>query len=104
VRIFAIEAPGLTWKTVTPLKAAPGSGPRHVAFLKTETKTFLYLISELTNTITAYEVKYSEKELGFTELFVIPTHGAGNTVPTGASAAEIQVSVSLPDPYILTYV
>jgi 6-phosphogluconolactonase (cycloisomerase 2 family) len=76
-----------------PLKVAAGSGPRHVSFAKAGGMTFMYLISELSNTITGFEVGYAGDNLKLTELFNIPTHGAGEKVPTTAAAAEILVSV-----------
>lgn len=92
VRVFRIED-GLQLAAVEPLVAAPGSGPRHATFLKTEDKTFFYLVSELANTITGYEVLYNDNAtLSFTELFAIGTHGDGNSVPAGAAAAEITTS------------
>jgi 6-phosphogluconolactonase (cycloisomerase 2 family) len=95
VRIFKIEEGSLNWNAVDPLIAAPGSGPRHATFLVTENTTYMYLISELANTVTGYEVTYnSNSTLGFTELFAINTHGEGGSVPNGTTAAEIVLSVS----------
>jgi 6-phosphogluconolactonase (cycloisomerase 2 family) len=95
VRVFRIEKSGLEWTAIDPLVAAPGSGPRHAAFLVTENATFMYLISELANTITGYELSYNDNStLGFSELFAINTHGPGASVPNGTTAAEIVVSVS----------
>ena len=96
VRVFAIsEEDGLSVTAVEPLVAAPGSGPRHVSFVEKEDGGwFMYLISELTNTITGYDITYGEEGPTFDESFVIPTHGEGEEVPEGAAAAEILVSVS----------
>ncbi|KAL0769424.1 hypothetical protein CaCOL14_008732 [Colletotrichum acutatum] len=93
VRVFAVDGAN-NLAAVDPLVAAPGSGPRHVEFLVTpEGKTYLYLISELANTVTAYDVTYREnKTLGFTEVFSGSTYGAGASAPAGASAAEIWIS------------
>ncbi|KAI0165604.1 putative isomerase YbhE [Xylariaceae sp. FL1272] len=45
------------------------------------------------NTITGYEVLYhANKTLGFSELFVMGTHGDNKTLPAGTGAAEIHVS------------
>ncbi|KAI1876841.1 uncharacterized protein JN550_000913 [Neoarthrinium moseri] len=93
VRVFRVDKGGVTWTAVDPLVAAPGSGPRHAAFLRTESHTLMYLISELANTITGYEVLYnSNSTLGFTKLFVTSTHGEGKSVPDGTSAAEITLT------------
>jgi 6-phosphogluconolactonase (cycloisomerase 2 family) len=99
VRIFAIDPVTLGWKATDPLVAAPGSGPRHIAFLKVESKIYMFLISELANSLTTYEVVYNgNKTLSFVQVFSGPTHGTGNTVPPGASAAEIAISVSFYSP------
>ncbi|OLN97634.1 putative 6-phosphogluconolactonase-like protein 1 [Colletotrichum chlorophyti] len=92
VRVFAVDGGNLV--AAEPLKAAPGSGPRHIEFLVTpEGKTYLYLIAELANTVTTYEVAYREdKSLGFTEVSSVSTYGAGASAPLGASGAEIWIS------------
>ncbi|GJC77930.1 putative 6-phosphogluconolactonase ARB_02015 [Colletotrichum liriopes] len=99
VRVFAVDGANLA--AVDSLTAAPGSGPRHVEFLVTpEGKTYLYLIGELSNTITAYDVTYREnKTLGFAEVYSGSTYGEGATAPAGASGAEIWIS---PDGKFLT--
>lgn len=98
VRIFLIsEEDGLSITPVEALVAHPGTGPRHISFLqKDDGDYFLYLISELSNTITGYDVVYTETGPEFFEKFVIPIHGEGEEVPEGAAAAEILVSVSQP--------
>lgn len=73
---------------------APGSGPRHLAFVVKETKTFMYLVTELANTIVGYEVVYGGKFIAFKEIWSSGIHGKGKDVPQGAAAAEIAVSVS----------
>jgi 6-phosphogluconolactonase (cycloisomerase 2 family) len=80
------------------LVVAPGSGPRHGTFLKLGSKTLFYLISELANTITTYDVAYGAESLNFTLLTTISTHGPGASVPAGTTAAEITVSVSISSP------
>ncbi|GKT62112.1 3-carboxymuconate cyclase [Colletotrichum tofieldiae] len=99
VRVFAVDGANLA--AVDSLTAAPGSGPRHVEFLVTPGgKTYLYLIGELSNTITAYDVTYREnKTLGFAEVYSGSTYGEGATAPAGASGAEIWIS---PDGKFLT--
>ncbi|KAI1775086.1 putative isomerase YbhE [Hypoxylon cercidicola] len=93
VRIYQADASTLALTPVAPLTVRPGSGPRHGAFTVTPDKTYFYLISELGNVITGYEVIYKDdKTLGFNELFVIPTHGEETVLPEGTGAAEIVVS------------
>jgi 6-phosphogluconolactonase (cycloisomerase 2 family) len=79
----------------TDLAAAAGSGPRHGTFLKTGQRTFFYLIAELANTVTVYDVTYNKNSLGFNKLFVTSTYG-DTRVPDGAAAGEILLSVSPP--------
>ncbi|KAH6710216.1 Lactonase, 7-bladed beta-propeller-domain-containing protein [Verticillium dahliae] len=101
VRVYLIDPATLALHSIEPLVTAPGSGPRHVVFFESPTGvTYLYLVSELANTITSYAVWYSgNDEIRFDRVFQCPTHGAGNTVPEGAAAAEIAIS---PDNRFLT--
>ncbi|KAI1265707.1 putative isomerase YbhE [Xylariaceae sp. FL1019] len=93
VRIYQADAGSLTLTPVEPLGVKPGSGPRHGVFKTALNTTFFYLVSELANTITGYEVLYhANKTLGFSELFVMGTHGDNKTLPVGTGAAEIHVS------------
>ncbi|RBQ80325.1 hypothetical protein VDGD_00431 [Verticillium dahliae] len=101
VRVYLIDPPTLALHSIEPLVTAPGSGPRHVVFFESPTGvTYLYLVTELANTITSYAVSYfGNDEIRFDRVFQCPTHGAGNTVPEGAAAAEIAIS---PDNRFLT--
>ncbi|OLN92807.1 putative 6-phosphogluconolactonase-like protein 3 [Colletotrichum chlorophyti] len=93
VRVFAIDQESYHLTPIAPLVAAAGSGPRHARFLVTKEKTFFFLLAELGNTITTYEVKYNcNKTLSFEEVFVVGSHGPDNTVPAGAAAAEVHIS------------
>lgn len=95
VRVWNVDQKTLELSASAPLNAPTGSGPRHVAFLKTASKTFMYLISELANTVTAYLVTYKcDGSLGFTEVFRTNTHGDNSTLPSTVTAAEIHLSVS----------
>ncbi|KAH9993662.1 putative isomerase YbhE [Xylariaceae sp. FL0662B] len=94
VRIYQANADDLSLTPIAPLVVQPpGSGPRHGVFRVVLDKTYFYLVSELANTITGYEVIYNANEtLSFTELFVIPTHGEETDLPEGTGAAEIRLS------------
>ncbi|KAB5532665.1 Lactonase, 7-bladed beta-propeller-domain-containing protein [Coniochaeta sp. 2T2.1] len=93
VRVWNVDAKTLALSPFVPLAAAPGSGPRHVAFLETDEKTFMYLISELGNTVTVYAVDYRcDGSLGFEQVFITNTHGDNGTLPAGVTAAEIALS------------
>lgn len=92
VRVFSVDLRTLLLSAETPLHAAPGSGPRHGVFWRSENKTFFYLVAELANTLTGYEVSYpSTGGLHFKEIFVTGTHG-DKPVPAGNAVAEIQLS------------
>ncbi|KAK0629811.1 Lactonase, 7-bladed beta-propeller-domain-containing protein [Bombardia bombarda] len=94
VRIFSIDPRTLKTTSIAPLVALPGSGPRHLTFLKAaDGKTFMYLISELANSVTGYNVIYNNnKTLSFTQFYVNNTHGTNAALPAGASAGEITLS------------
>ncbi|KAI2602223.1 putative isomerase YbhE [Hypoxylon sp. NC1633] len=93
VRIYQADADTLALTPLAPLAVRPGSGPRHGAFTVTPEKTYFYLVSELGNAITGYEVIYNDdKSLGLDELFFIPTHGEAMELPAATGAAEILVS------------
>ncbi|KZL85120.1 extracellular aldonolactonase [Colletotrichum incanum] len=93
VRIFAIDQESYQLTPITPLNVAVGSGPRHARFLATKEKTFFFVLAELGNIVTTYEVKYGcNKTLSFEEVFSVGTHGPDNIVPAGAAAAEVHVS------------
>ncbi|KAK1826555.1 Lactonase, 7-bladed beta-propeller-domain-containing protein [Podospora conica] len=74
------------------IKTAPGAGPRHVAFAKTASGTYLYSFNELSNTVSGFKVEYSGSELTATPLFDVATRPAGDAIPAGTKAAEIEVS------------
>ncbi|KAL0934822.1 extracellular aldonolactonase [Colletotrichum truncatum] len=93
VRVFQINHETYQLTPIAPLQAAVGSGPRHARFLVAGEKTFFFLLAELDNIITSYEVKYNcNKTLSFEKVFSVGTHGPDNVVPAGASAAEVHVS------------
>ncbi|KAM3502152.1 hypothetical protein MY10362_005049 [Beauveria mimosiformis] len=91
VRLFSFDAETLKTKALDPVKAKAGSGPRHAAFAVKGAKTFMYLITELGNTIVGYEVTYGDS-MRLTEIFDIGVHGEGRAVPATAAASEIVVS------------
>ncbi|KAL3419776.1 YkgB protein [Phlyctema vagabunda] len=92
VRIYSIDADSSELIESTSLEVPSGSGPRHAAFLTTKESTYLFLISELANEVTSYEVTYGENSLSFEEVFSNSTYGT--IAPVGAASAEILISVS----------
>ncbi|RYP41925.1 hypothetical protein DL767_000662 [Monosporascus sp. MG133] len=93
VRVYAVQPDSIEWTALEPVKAIPGSGPRHGAFAVAGGKTFFYSLNELSNTITGYRVKYGAgSTLEFVQIFDVSTHGPGGSVPEGTKSAEIEVS------------
>ncbi|PSK56633.1 hypothetical protein B9Z65_6257 [Elsinoe australis] len=90
LRVFSINEDS-TLTESTSFHVAPGSGPRHGAFLETGNATWFFLVSELANTITSFQVAYGNGTLGFTEVFNSGTYG-NTTTPIGAAAAELHIS------------
>lgn len=93
IRLFSFDANTLKTKALPAVKAASGSGPRHVAFAVRGAKTFMYLITELGNTIVGYDVTYGGNTINLKQIFSIGAHGEGKPVPANAAASEVVVSV-----------
>ncbi|KAG4027686.1 hypothetical protein MFRU_028g01080 [Monilinia fructicola] len=95
VRIFSIDPETALLTEQAPYKAPAAAGPRHGVFRQTESgDVYYYLVSELDNKITSFEVTYNTgKDLGLT-LTKIDSHGIyGNrTTPAGAAAAACLLS------------
>jgi len=98
IRIYKItvSAGKATTQPAGTIKAIPGTGPRHCGFSVSATnKTFFYHVNELSNSITGYNVSYSEADAvpHFGRIFDFNIHGPNGTVPKGTKAAELVVSV-----------
>jgi 6-phosphogluconolactonase (cycloisomerase 2 family) len=97
VRVYCIDPQTSLLNEHESLKAKPGYGPRHVAFWSpdetpTNETTFMYVVNELSNKLTTYQVGYLESGgLVFTELQDLGLFGP-DEIPAGARAAEIAVS------------
>src|SRR6184192_1465363 len=84
VRVF--DTAGGKLAVLNPLKVAPGSGPRHGVFVHGETDTYLYILTELSNTLLGFKVTYDSNSIGFTQIYSSGTFGPSNPVPSGAAA------------------
>lgn len=101
VRVFRYNE-DLQLQELSPLKTAPGDGPRHAAFYNPygvaceNCTTFLYVANELGATVKGYSVTYVTDAGGleFKEVFSSPTYG-NLTQPQGIAPSEIHVSVSI---------
>lgn len=97
VRVYSIDARSSLLKVQDSILAKPAYGPRHAVFWTPKTSgyvkptTYLFVIHELANRITAYRVNYKGAGICFTEIQDISTYGTTAT-PVGAKAAEIAVS------------
>ncbi|KAL7626556.1 hypothetical protein AAE478_003328 [Parahypoxylon ruwenzoriense] len=73
----------------------PGNGPRHGVFVRGTSKTFLYFLGELTNSLHGFEVLYRDDgTLGFKQFYNDSTYqtgfgdGAGAVLPAEIAVAE----------------
>lgn len=101
VRIFYINPTTGRLTEQQPLVASPGSGPRHGAFWAPGTggnssqSLRFFLVSELDNSITGYDVAYSPNgTMLFCQFYESNSFGGANP-PTGSKAAGIVISVCL---------
>ncbi|GAB7337408.1 hypothetical protein MBLNU457_g2750t1 [Dothideomycetes sp. NU457] len=84
-----------------PLITPPGCGPRHVAFYRPfrgVADTFLFLNSELANTISSYNMtlvpatRHEPSHYEFQEVYSSTYFGANKSVPVNSTIAEIALS------------
>ncbi|ESZ91540.1 hypothetical protein SBOR_8074 [Sclerotinia borealis F-4128] len=96
VRIYRINQDNKLLEPLEPLRTPTGSGPRHANWLVTESETYFYLVSQLTNRLTAYEVTYEKDEtLSFEVKFersLLETTTEGRELQFYSAAAGIQVT------------
>jgi len=106
VRVFSWDDATLKLTALEPLKPAPASGPRHAAFWNPYSvacegcTTYLYVVGELSSTVTSYAVSYKPNGggLSFDQVYKSTTYGLLN-LPPGTAPAEVHVS---PDNKYLT--
>ena len=94
VHVYGVQHGSLALKELSPLTVTAGDGPRHLAFAVHGDKTFMYLVTELSNSLLGYEVTYSGGDIKFKQFWSSGTWGKGKTVPSGTASAEVIVSVS----------
>ncbi|KAK4103586.1 extracellular aldonolactonase [Parathielavia hyrcaniae] len=100
LRVLRVDQNTLQYTDTKSYKFARGTGPRHAAFFKSGSRTYLYVVCELANLIQGFRVTYnSDKTLSFYRIYNSNTHGGTTPVPAGTSAAEITLS---PDSRFLT--
>lgn len=98
IHIFRISPSSGLLQPQKPLLVKPGSGPRHAVFWTPKTNvtstddTFLYLVSELGNTLTAFRAHYTRNGVTFVKVHEESTYG-GEVIPSGSKASGIHISV-----------
>jgi len=96
VRIYRINRTTKLLESLEPLNTPVGSGPRHASWLVTKYQTYLYLVSQLSNMLTAYEVTYnSNNTLSFDAKFeqsLLKTTTAGTDLQFYSAASEIHTT------------
>jgi len=101
VRIFSIDPETHNLTPLTPLRAQPGSGPRHATF-----STFpiagshvFYLAGEISATVTAYRVTYLPSLGGLTFIQlpngIYPSLGPGHPIPPTTTGESTGVTAEL---------
>ncbi|KAF2720361.1 putative isomerase YbhE [Polychaeton citri CBS 116435] len=106
VRIYSWDEETLDLKALSPLKATPGTGPRHAVFWNPYgvacegCTTYFYLVGELAADVTGYKVTYKRNGggLSFKKIYHSSTYGYFNA-PESNAPAEIVIS---PDNRFLT--
>ncbi|CCC06819.1 hypothetical protein SMACR_00848 [Sordaria macrospora] len=93
IRIFKVDKKTLEYVESTTIPTPDFSGPRHGAFVKLESGTYFYVVTELSNEIIGWKVNYKADSLEFDQIFIAPTHGPDTKVNnTIVKAAELIIS------------
>ncbi|KAK3400118.1 Lactonase, 7-bladed beta-propeller-domain-containing protein [Sordaria brevicollis] len=94
IRIFKVDKNTLEYKESSTVVTPDYSGPRHGAFVKLNSGTYFYVVTELSNEIIGWKVNYTDNNLELGEKqFLVPTHGPGTSAPNNVTAAaEIVIS------------
>lgn len=93
IRIFKVDKNTLRYEESSTVLTPDLSGPRHGAFVKLDSGTYFYVVTELSNEIIGWTVNYTNNGLDFGEKqFIIPTHGPGSSVTNETRAAELVIS------------
>lgn len=104
VHYFKINPETYTLNHANHIALEPGSGPRHGVFYvppgdgtgATPAIVYYYVVTELTNMIHGYEIKYDANHQITEWTSVYNSTIFGDNIPKGTYAAEIAISVSSP--------
>ncbi|EGO59043.1 hypothetical protein NEUTE1DRAFT_99225 [Neurospora tetrasperma FGSC 2508] len=96
IRIFKVDKNTLSYVESKTVPTPDLSGPRHGAFVKLDSGTYFYVVTELSNEIIGWKVTYNSNGLDLDfgkELFSIPTHGPGSKgIGNTTRASELVIS------------
>lgn len=96
IRIFTQTPDGAEPASqLSTIKTKPGTGPRHAVFYPNEAGTesrYLYVVGEVSNTVTVYSVSYADSAMELTEIQTISTLPADYPDKLAPAAGEIQLS------------
>ncbi|KAL7266762.1 hypothetical protein RUND412_010674 [Rhizina undulata] len=101
IRVFGISGTNVTQKTA--ISVPTGSGPRHGAFWPKGAShaTHFYLISELVNEITTFEVAYSDDDILLTPVSTVSTYGPTATTPSVSPTPSVgEIGISHDDKFL----
>ncbi|KAF2021925.1 YkgB protein [Aaosphaeria arxii CBS 175.79] len=98
IRIYGIDSSSKLTEQKS-FVTAPGYGPRHAAFWQPKTRnygkkapTYLFVINELVNKVTSYQVSYANSTLTLNQIQEQSSFGPNQATPAGAAGGEISVS------------
>ncbi|KAI9671628.1 MAG: hypothetical protein M1829_004633 [Trizodia sp. TS-e1964] len=90
IRVFGIGISGALTEQ-DPFGVSLGSGPRHSVFWRANGVTYLFIITEISNTVIQFSVKYTTAGISLQRVGEISTFGK-QPAPSGAAAGEIAIS------------
>ena len=99
IRLFRVDGKSGILEPLADYSVPAGSGPRHVAFYESGPRAgggvVMYLVSELANSLTAFDVTYPDPgRIEFTARQGPVQPYPGGRAPNGSTVAEVQVVVS----------
>jgi 6-phosphogluconolactonase (cycloisomerase 2 family) len=92
IRIWSIDASSGRLTECPSFATGAGDGPRHGSFASVGDATYLYVINELGQSVSAWDVSYpSSSCLSLSHFQTLSTYPSNQTTPTNVKAAEIHV-------------
>jgi 6-phosphogluconolactonase (cycloisomerase 2 family) len=95
IHVFSIDADSGKLTSCADVKTGAAEGPRHGAWWVPEAGstdgTMLYIVNELANTVTVWQVEYGASCLSMKKTQSLPTYPDGKSAPAGSKASEVRV-------------